>query len=166
MHSSATFGAQIDSLVSKVARQAGWVLRVFRTRSRLPMLTLFKSLVLPHLDSFWGFVASFKTRLDKLLAGVPDQPCAPNYHQQPPVTVLLINCQHWGLVVYFLINLRAVHVALLCLISGRLASCWPVGVDGGAGGHVAWRWHHSAAVHWCPKLQQASKKVAQKICYE
>ena len=46
----ATFTAQIQESVRKGSRMAGWILRVFRTRSPDVLLTLFKSMVLPQLE--------------------------------------------------------------------------------------------------------------------
>ena len=46
----ANFVAQINKSVSKASRQAGWILRVFKTREPLAMKTLFKSMVLPHVE--------------------------------------------------------------------------------------------------------------------
>ena len=47
---SLTFSLQIAAAVRKAKRQMGWVLRVFRTRDTAPMMTLFKSIILPHLE--------------------------------------------------------------------------------------------------------------------
>ena len=47
---SATFEAQIKSMVAKARRQMGWVLRTFATREPMAMLTLYKSTVLPLLE--------------------------------------------------------------------------------------------------------------------
>ena len=46
----ATFTTHINSVTKKARSQAGWILRVFQTRDTLPMLTLYKSLVLPLLE--------------------------------------------------------------------------------------------------------------------
>ena len=46
----ATFQLQINESVCKGSRCAGWILRVFKTREQLAMMTLFKSMVLPHLE--------------------------------------------------------------------------------------------------------------------
>ena len=40
----------IHEKVSKASQVCGWVMRVFETRERQPMLTLYKALILPHLD--------------------------------------------------------------------------------------------------------------------
>ena len=50
MEGSGKFEAQIRSAAQKGRRTAGWVLRVFNTREELPLLTLFKSLVLSTLE--------------------------------------------------------------------------------------------------------------------
>ena len=43
MNSSATFESEVEAAVLKSNRQAVWVLRVFRTRQELPLITLYKS---------------------------------------------------------------------------------------------------------------------------
>ena len=47
---SGTFETEIDHVTSKSRRQASWVMRVFKTRDIRPMMTLFKALILPHLE--------------------------------------------------------------------------------------------------------------------
>lgn len=44
------FTLHIANIVKKARNQVGWILRSFKTRDHLPMLTLYKSLVLPHLE--------------------------------------------------------------------------------------------------------------------
>ena len=44
------FNKQIDQVITKAKNMASWILRTFRTRARVPMLTLYKSLVLPILE--------------------------------------------------------------------------------------------------------------------
>ena len=46
----ATFNSQIEKLISKAKNKCSWILRTFETRDKLPMLTLYKSLVIPILD--------------------------------------------------------------------------------------------------------------------
>ena len=50
MSEDATFKLQIDKVVAKANQKAGWVLRTFQTRSIFLMRSVFKSLVLPHLE--------------------------------------------------------------------------------------------------------------------
>ena len=50
MNESATFKKQIEKCASKAKGQIGWILRVFATREKLHMITLYKSLVLPFLE--------------------------------------------------------------------------------------------------------------------
>ena len=50
MSSDGTFKLHISGVVKEARSQAAWVLRTFVTRERLPMLTLFKSLVQCKLD--------------------------------------------------------------------------------------------------------------------
>ena len=44
------FDKQISSVIKKAKDMASWVFRTFATRARVPMLTLYKSLVLPILE--------------------------------------------------------------------------------------------------------------------
>ena len=50
MSSDCTFHEHISQTVATAKSLTGWILRTFCTRSALPMLTLWKSLVLPKLD--------------------------------------------------------------------------------------------------------------------
>ena len=50
MQETASFELQIESMCLKGKQQAGWVLRTFETREAKPLLTLYKALVLPHLE--------------------------------------------------------------------------------------------------------------------
>ena len=50
MHSSGSFSPQIQKLVTEGKKQCGWILRTFNTRDKLPMLTLWKSLVMSRLE--------------------------------------------------------------------------------------------------------------------
>ena len=50
MENTAKFDSHIRSIVKKGTRIAGWSLRVFSTRAEKPMLTLFKALVLSHVE--------------------------------------------------------------------------------------------------------------------
>ena len=50
MSDDATFSKHIQAVVQKARAQAGWVLRIFKTREAEPMLTLYKALVIPHLE--------------------------------------------------------------------------------------------------------------------
>ena len=46
-----TFNLQIDKVVTTASQLVGWGLRTFRGRSSHLLITLFKSLIQPHLDS-------------------------------------------------------------------------------------------------------------------
>ena len=48
--SSGTFEANITEAVKKGNNMAAWILRVFATREEVPMMTLFKSMVIPRLE--------------------------------------------------------------------------------------------------------------------
>ena len=50
MNCSANFSSEIENVISKSNRQAGWVLRVFKTRQPYPMMTLYKAMIRPHLE--------------------------------------------------------------------------------------------------------------------
>ena len=50
MAKSATFDSEIGKIILKSNRQAGWILRVFKTREELPMMTLYRALIRPHLE--------------------------------------------------------------------------------------------------------------------
>ena len=50
MSNTATFTLHIRNIVKKARDKMGWVLRVFQSRHRSLMLTLFKSLVIPLLE--------------------------------------------------------------------------------------------------------------------
>jgi hypothetical protein len=60
MCDSASFDEQIEAVAGRGRRQMGWVLRTFATREALPMLTLYRSTVLPLLEmccQLWSPVA-------------------------------------------------------------------------------------------------------------
>ena len=50
MHRSGSFSEQILKIVKEGKQQCGWILRTFNTRDSLPMITLWKSLVLSRLE--------------------------------------------------------------------------------------------------------------------
>jgi ribonuclease P/MRP protein subunit RPP40 len=50
LSSDLSFSLQIEKVVSSASQMVGWGLRTFRGRSSYLLLTLFKSLVQPHLD--------------------------------------------------------------------------------------------------------------------
>ena len=50
MSSDASFTAHILQVAATARNYAGWVLRTFNTRERTPLLTLWKSLIIPQLD--------------------------------------------------------------------------------------------------------------------
>ena len=47
-----TFTTHINTVTKTARSQAGWILRTFQTRDTLPMLTLYKSLVIPLLEYY------------------------------------------------------------------------------------------------------------------
>lgn len=50
MSHDCSFTEHINNVVKKAEEVSGWILRTFNTRARSPMLTLWKQLVIPHLD--------------------------------------------------------------------------------------------------------------------
>lgn len=50
MSSRGNFDCEIEHISSKGRNQAGWVMRAFQTREMRPMMTLYKAMVLPHLE--------------------------------------------------------------------------------------------------------------------
>ncbi|XP_057297606.1 uncharacterized protein LOC130628641 [Hydractinia symbiolongicarpus] len=50
MSNDCKFNKHISNLISKANRITGWILRTFESREKNLMLTLWKSLVIPHLD--------------------------------------------------------------------------------------------------------------------
>ena len=50
LSSDLSFTLQIEKAVTSASQMVGWGLRTFRGRSSFLLLTLFKSLVQPHLD--------------------------------------------------------------------------------------------------------------------
>ena len=50
MSSSARFDEQISDVAARSRQKMGWIFRVFHTRQQQPMMTLFRSLVLPLLE--------------------------------------------------------------------------------------------------------------------
>ena len=50
MSNSAAFTEQVSAAASRSRGRMGWILRVFATREQLPLMTLFRSLVLPLLE--------------------------------------------------------------------------------------------------------------------
>lgn len=50
MSNDSSFSAHIEKITSVAKGIVSWILRTFKTRQKVPMLILWKSLVLPHLD--------------------------------------------------------------------------------------------------------------------
>ena len=50
IENGATFRGQIAQAKKRSNDMTSWVLRSLRTRKKLPMITLFQSMVLPHLE--------------------------------------------------------------------------------------------------------------------
>ena len=66
MDNDCTFSSHINKVVEKMKEMSGWILRTFKLRSPMLMLTLWKSLVLPHHDycsQLWSPL-SVKSRQD------------------------------------------------------------------------------------------------------
>ena len=60
MNKNMTFNSQIIKAVSKAKQKAGWILRTFKSRSEITIMTLYKSLVLPHLEYCSVLVSPYK----------------------------------------------------------------------------------------------------------
>ena len=50
MSDSAMFESQVSDAIKRGSNMSSWIFRVFRTREKNAMMTLFRSLVLPHLE--------------------------------------------------------------------------------------------------------------------
>lgn len=50
MSNDATFNFNITNIITSAKIKSAWILRTFKTREKIPMLTLWKSLVLPTLE--------------------------------------------------------------------------------------------------------------------
>ena len=70
MYNRLTFRAEIDRAYSKSNRQAGWIMRVFRTRAEISMITLYKALVRPHLEYACQLWSPLQLGLVRRLEGV------------------------------------------------------------------------------------------------
>ena len=62
MSNTATFTINIRNIVKKARDKMGWVLRVFQSRKRSLMLTLWKSLVIPLLEYMLPALESMKSK--------------------------------------------------------------------------------------------------------
>ena len=62
MSNTATFTLNIRNIVKKARDKMGWVLRVFQSRKRSLMLTLWKSLVIPLLEYTLPALESMKSK--------------------------------------------------------------------------------------------------------
>ena len=89
MSSDGTFSDHITNIRDSANNLVGWVLRTFRTRSKIPMLTLWKSIIRPKLDycsQLWnptatGLIQSLEQvqkRFIRCITGMGDM----NYWQQ------------------------------------------------------------------------------------
>ena len=70
MSDTANFTEHILKVHDTTNQLVGWVMRTFRTRNRLPMLTLWKSLILPKLDYCSQLWNPYKKGHIQLLEGV------------------------------------------------------------------------------------------------
>ena len=60
MANNMSFNSQIIKCVTKAKQKTGWILRTFKSRSRETIMTLYKSLVLPHVDYCSVLVSPYK----------------------------------------------------------------------------------------------------------
>lgn len=70
LSSDGTFSMHIINVTKKARGQVGWILRTFKTRDSLSMLTLYKSLVLPLLEYCCQLWSPWKVGDKQLLEGV------------------------------------------------------------------------------------------------
>ena len=55
------FKDHITNTVKKCSQLSGWILRTFKARDEITMITLYKLLVLPRLDYCWQLWSPIKT---------------------------------------------------------------------------------------------------------
>lgn len=70
LSSDGSFSMHIINVTKKARGQVGWILRTFKTRDSLPMLTLYKTLVLPLLEYCCQLWSPWKVGDKQLLEGV------------------------------------------------------------------------------------------------
>lgn len=70
LSSDGNFSIHITNVTKKARSQAAWILRTFKTRDSLPMLTLYKSLVLPILEYCCQLWSPWKVSDKQMLEGV------------------------------------------------------------------------------------------------
>ena len=70
MSENCDFDSHIASVAKKCSRLCGWILQTFSTRSKSALLTLFKSIVVPHLDYGSQLWSSYKVKNIKALEKV------------------------------------------------------------------------------------------------
>ena len=70
LSSDLTWGSHINTIALRARKVAAWVLSAFKTRNRLTMLTLYKSLVRSHLEYCCPLWNSCKSSETQLLEGV------------------------------------------------------------------------------------------------
>ena len=70
MQETATFEHQVQAMAARARKQMGWVLRTFATREPAPMLTLYKSMILPLLEYACQLWAPTSPGLIRMLEGV------------------------------------------------------------------------------------------------
>ena len=61
MSGDCSFSCHIEAVISKVNKMVSWALRNFECRSRLFILTIWKSILLPHLDYCSQLWSPFKS---------------------------------------------------------------------------------------------------------
>jgi hypothetical protein len=70
MSDDATFSSHITKITKTARIISGWILRVFSARDRITMLTLFKSLVLPHLEYCCILWSPYKAKIIQQIEGI------------------------------------------------------------------------------------------------
>ena len=70
MNTDLTFRNQIQKSVMKARSKMGWATRTFKSRTRETMMTLYKSLILPHIEYCSVLISPFKLTEIALLESV------------------------------------------------------------------------------------------------
>ena len=89
MNNNMTFSSQIQTAVTKAKQKCGWTLRTFKSREKDTIMTLYKSLVMPHLEYCSVLIHPYKITDIQLMEGVQRSMTAKitaykdyNYHER------------------------------------------------------------------------------------
>ena len=70
MNNNMCFSTQIKKQVTKAKQKSGWVLHTFKSRTEETIMTLYKTLVMPHVDYCSVLVSPYKITEISLLESV------------------------------------------------------------------------------------------------